>query len=126
MTPMHTTTAIEPTRNRLRSTEAPVMRIDTMLMTGSPSSVAVEISETAVTPVAAQVVPMPAWRSMSNCMAPPAAAPPGTMRLKAFAGQLRRRHGEPRLDVERQAQQRPHAGEAAPARRARSGCPRAG
>ena len=55
-----------------------------MLMTGSPSSVAVEISETAVTPVAAQVVPMPAWRSMSNCMAPPAAAPPGTMRLNAL------------------------------------------
>ena len=55
-----------------------------MLMTGRPSSVAVEMSETAVTLVAAHVVPMPAWRSMSNCMAPPAAAPPGTMRLKAL------------------------------------------
>ena len=55
-----------------------------MLITGRPSSVAVEISETAVTLVAAQAVPMPAWRSMSNCMAPPAAAPPGTMRLKAL------------------------------------------
>ena len=55
-----------------------------MLITGRPNSVAVEMSETAVTLVAAQVVPMPAWRSMSNCMAPPAAAPPGTMRLKAL------------------------------------------
>ena len=55
-----------------------------MLITGRPSSVAVEMSETAVTLVAAQAVPIPAWRSMSNCMAPPAAAPPGTMRLTAL------------------------------------------
>ncbi len=42
------------------------------------------MSETAVTLVAARVVAMPACLSMSNCMAPPAAAPPGTMRLTAL------------------------------------------
>jgi hypothetical protein len=56
----------------------------TMLITGRPSSVAVEISETAVTLVAARAGAMPAVLSMSNCIAPPAAAPPGTMRLKAL------------------------------------------
>ena len=55
-----------------------------MLSTGSPSSVAVEMSDTAVTLVAARAGRMPAWFSMSNCMAPPVAAPPGTMRLKAL------------------------------------------
>ena len=55
-----------------------------MLITGRPSSVAVEMRETAVTLVAARVVATPACRSMSNCMAPPAAAPPGTMRLTAL------------------------------------------
>ena len=55
-----------------------------MLRMGRPSSVAVEISDTAVTLVAARVGAMPARLSMSNCMAPPAAAPPGTIRLKAL------------------------------------------
>ncbi len=79
-----TTKAIDPTVSRLRLTGAPVSRITGMLRIGRPSSVAVEISETAVTLVAARVGAMPARLSMSNCMAPPAAAPPGTMRLKAL------------------------------------------
>jgi len=82
--PRQTITAIEPARKRLCSTGAPVMRIEMMLITGSPNSVAVEISETAVTLVAAQVMLTPAWRNMSHCIAPPAAAPAGTSRLIAL------------------------------------------
>ena len=117
ITPRQTTTAIEPTRNRLRSTEAPVMRIETMLITGRPRSVAVEMSETAVTPVAAHVR---ADAGLAQHVELHGAAGGGAARHDAaegVAGQLRRRDGEPRLDVERQAQQRPHAGEAGELRR---------
>src|SRR5665647_2263816 len=48
MATRHTTTAIEPTRKRLRSTEAPVTRMATMLITGRPSSVAILVTGASV------------------------------------------------------------------------------
>ena len=51
---------------------------------GSPNTVAVVISDTAVRPVAAAAGSAPDSDSIRYWSAPPAAAPPGTMREKAF------------------------------------------